>query len=42
MLLEILDLERASKMSSVEERRSENWSGVTRGVFEGAEGNIEM
>jgi hypothetical protein len=34
--------ERASKISSVLERRRENFRGVRRGVFEGAEGKIEM
>jgi hypothetical protein len=37
-----LALERASKMSSVLERRRENWSGVRSGVLVGAEGKMEM
>jgi len=34
--------ERAAKMSRVEERRRENWSGVRRGMLCGWEGKIVM
>jgi hypothetical protein len=37
-----LALERASKMSRVLERRSENWRGVRRGALLGCDGKMEM
>ena len=42
MMVVVLTLERDSKMSRVLDKRRENWRGVRRGVFEGAEGKMEM